>query len=604
MKKKLLSVILVVAFAFSLSTIALATEYTDLQDHWAKAYMEDLADRGYLSGYTDKTMRPDENMTACETLVLLSRFYTLSDEETALIAEDYEAFVEETVDDSLSWAYDNIEICLAAEIITESELTDLALTADIEKEQLSVFLIRAMQLVTEAEALAEADLTFDDESDVSDDCRGSIAKLYELGILTGDDANNVAPQSNVTRAVVATMISRSLEYIEDSDIDLIVEAYSGASRETGIIVTIDGTSVDVCGFDGLTREYSVSSAAITVDGAVKTLSTVYEGCYAELLVDNGTVTKLKIDDDSDVEWVQGALNTVSSSSYVYVRDLETSVVSYYAVSDDAVVTEDGESDSVSSLTKGNFVTVKLEDEEVAEVCSVACDTDITGEITQLDYDTTVTLKVKDEDGTVYLFLLDISDLPTIERDDTAISIDRLKTGNSVTVSIEDCEVTSIVTNGSEDTITGELISVTSDKNGTVWVVEDEDGTETSLALDENVGVYNGTTSILLSDIQVGDEITVVVYDGTITEIYLLSSTSSSTKVTGTVLNVDTTEKQIMIITASDKLVYIDYSSVKSIINTSTGKTVSISAVEVDEQIVAYGSYSDSTNFTATAIVLE
>lgn len=604
MKKRVISVICIVVIAFSLSVSAIATNYTDLDGHWSKEYIEDLAERGYLSGYSDNTMRPEKNMTACETLVLLSRFYELTDGESELIRSDYEDVVVEEVTSTLSWAFENIAVCLAAGIITETELTDIDLSADIEKEKLAVFMIRAMQLTSEAEALANMTLIFNDASEISEDCRGSVAKLYQLGIVKGDDANNFLPQSNVTRAVVATMVSRALDHLEENNKTLLIENYSGVLRVKGIIDSVSGNAVDICGFDGLTREYTLTDGvAVTVDGDAKAMSVLYEGCYAQVTIKNGAVAKVAIDKDADVVWVQGAVNSLTTK-YIYVTNLEAYVVTRYAIPTSAEVIEDGVSISASAVTRGNFITLKIENDDVTEVYSSTCDVDVTGTITEIRYDTTVKLRVTDDDGTVFRFMLNISDLPTIERDDTIISIDRLKTGNAVTVTIEDCEVTSIIAVGSADTITGELISITTNKNGTVWVVKDDDGNESSLTLDESAGVYSGSKAILLSDIQVGDDVTVVVYDNTITEIYLQNSASTSAKITGKVLDVDAYKKQIMILTSSDKLLYVNTSSVISMISADTGKAISLTSIQVDSQLVAYGAYTNSTNFTAISIIIE
>mgnify|MGYP000985116379 FL=1 len=79
MKKRVLSVILAVVIALSVSVPAFAVSFTDLEGHWSKPYMTDLAAKGYLSGYGDGTIKPDNNITACETLALLSRFYDPGD---------------------------------------------------------------------------------------------------------------------------------------------------------------------------------------------------------------------------------------------------------------------------------------------------------------------------------------------------------------------------------------------------------------------------------------------------------------------------------------------------------------------------------------------
>ena len=132
MKKRVLSLLLAVLVAASLPTAVLAAEYTDLEGHWSEPYITELTDLGYLTGYTDGTVRPDRTITACEALTLLSRFYSPDDAVVELVHDDYGEFVETYVDPSLSWAYDEIALCLAAGILSQNELRSLRLTAAIE----------------------------------------------------------------------------------------------------------------------------------------------------------------------------------------------------------------------------------------------------------------------------------------------------------------------------------------------------------------------------------------------------------------------------------------------------------------------------------------
>ncbi|MGE4354758.1 MAG: S-layer homology domain-containing protein, partial [Oscillospiraceae bacterium] len=592
MKKRFISIILVLVFAFSISAPVFAGSFSDLTGHWAESYMEDLADRGYLSGYEDGTMRPDVNITACETLALLSRLYDLEDETLRYIASDYEEYVEDTVPSSLKWAYDEIEICLAAGIVTQDELENMDLTGEVEKETLARFIVRTMQLQSKADELKNASLGFDDADEISSDDVGSVAELVSLGIITGDDNNNFSPKLSVTRAVVATVVSRSLVYLEDEGTTLVIDAYDGLSRSDGIITSVNSGYVDVCGFDGLTREYTVSdSASVTVNGANKTLTSLYTGCYVTVSAKEDTVTALTIDSDSDVTWVQGKIystSTSSSTQLLYVADLESGDRTKYTIPSDADITEDGKKATLSSLNKNDFVILKLDDDDVAEVYAASGDCEQTGDITEITYGTTVALKIQDSSNMVYCFALDISDLPTILRGETKISLDRLSAGDAVTVTVENCAVASIVAEGSGDTITGELTSVVATIGGTKWIITSDDGTTATLTVDENAGVYNGDTAILLSDIQVGDTISVVVYGSTITEIYLKSAANSSSKVSGTVLAVATSDKVITVLTDSEKLIYIDASSAASIINASTGNTLKLSAIPVNSELVAFG----------------
>ncbi|MGE4354140.1 MAG: hypothetical protein AB7D36_08665, partial [Oscillospiraceae bacterium] len=88
------------------------------------------------------------------------------------------------------------------------------------------------------------------------------------------------------------------------------------------------------------------------------------------------------------------------------------------------------------------------------------------------------------------------------------------------------------------------------------------------------------------------------------EIYLKSAANSSSKVSGTVLAVATSDKVITVLTDSEKLIYIDASSAASIINASTGNTLKLSAIPVNSELVAYGTYDNSTTFIAKSIIIE
>ena len=74
--------------------------------------------------------------------------------------------------------------------------------------------------------------------------------------------------------------------------------------------------------------------------------------------------------------------------------------------------------------------------------------------------------------------------------------------------------------------------------------------------------------------------------------------------------VDAKAKQITVLSSTNKLVYISTRSVGSIVNASTGKTLTLSEVgkEVEKRpnlrLLAYGEYTDASNFSATSIIIE
>ncbi len=609
MKKRFISAMLAIVLTLSLSVSAFATTYTDLKNHWAKAYMEDLAAKGMLSGYSDGTMKPDNKITNCETLAFLSRLYTITDTESQMIQSDYEAYVKEMVSPTLAWAYKSLEVCLAAGIITKDELKSISLTGDTTKERISVFFIRAMQMTSEAEKYSGSKLPFTDASKVTADCVGSVAELYTLGIIKGDEKNNFEPKSVVTRAVAAALISRVLDYNKTNNKALVIAAYNGATREEGIITSVSGNNLEICGNNGIAKTHAVSSSAsLTVNKIAKTLNATYVGSYALITVKSGVVIGIAIDSDTTVKWMQGTVTTVSgasSTNTLYFKDMKSSLDTSCVIPSNTVITRDGKAVLFPTILSGDFIALKLVNGVATEVRVAPTSTQLSGTISSITYGATITFKMTDSGNVNYTFLFDIANLPTVKRGDKTFAIDRLQAGNKVTLLFEKGKVTSITAEGTSNMVTGVIASITMTTTSTSWVLTTTNGAQTTFMLDSGVSVYNGTTSMLLSDIHPGDSVSVVVYDNTISEIYLVSSSSpSSTKMAGTVLKVDTANNLITVLISADKFIYVKTSSVGSIIVASTGSYTNLSSIATNSKITVYGAYSDAKTFAAKSIVIE
>ncbi len=607
MKKRLVSLALTLALLSAATLPCLASSYSDVDDgRWSAEYIKDLVRRGLLTGYEDGTFRPSSPITMIETLAILSRFYTLGDEVRGWIYEDYRASIESGVASSLSWAYDELAVCLASGILARTELSSLDLTAMIEKEFFAVLLVRALGLEKTALSLLDAELEFDDAAEVTPACTGHIALLVSLGILTGSDGK-LLPHSGVTREVAAAMLSRALGYLEGTGVELGIEAYKGMAKTEGLIYSFSGGALRVRLYNGLIREYTLSpSADVRVNGASKALTSQYNGCHVLLTLKDGVVTRVDIASDPATAWVQGLLASVVTSmpnNYIFLTGLGGGEKTKCDLTASTLISQEGAAVAYSALTTSYFITLKLSNGVATELYSYNGDREISGVVSLLDYGTTVTLKVAEDGGAVWYFPLDINKLPSITRGDTVISIDRLSVGDRIIVSVDNGAVKSIASNDTANMISGELISITTTTEATTWVIKDKEGKSWTLKLDENAGVFSGSTPILFSAISIGSTVKAAVFGDTITEVYLVSAASSSSKVSGTVLAVDSLKKVITAL-VSGKLIYINASQTVAIIRASTGRSLSLSGISAESVIVAYGSYSNSVNFNAVTLIVE
>lgn len=80
----------------------LTDQFTDISGHWARAYINQAAKAGFVTGYTDQTFRPDQNITRAETVVMLNRILERSASAETVIP-GYKVFDDISLNDWFYW---------------------------------------------------------------------------------------------------------------------------------------------------------------------------------------------------------------------------------------------------------------------------------------------------------------------------------------------------------------------------------------------------------------------------------------------------------------------------------------------------------------------
>ncbi len=606
----LLSLILALALLFSLSVPSLAAEekFSDIpDDYWASEYVYALTKAGYFSGYANGTFKPDGVITYCETFALLSRFYSPNTEARNLINEKYLSDVSSIVPSSLSWSWDEISICLAAGIISIDELKTLNLTEHISKEDFSFYSVRAIQLKDKAAELSSRELPFKDLADISEKCRGSVALMYLAELVNGDELGNFNPKSDLTRAVSAAMLYRTIKYISGLNLDFSLSAFSGFVSGTGIVSGVSGNTVRIMAYNGIVREYyTVEGTAVNVNGKAAAFNEVCVGGSVKFTEKDNIITRADVTKEDKVTFVTGKVYSISSFSEGSINITPTGdkVNKRYSLpKTGAVIERSGKAVELSELYTGDYVVLTVKDGYATEIIASDDKLEISGSLNSLVFGTTVELRLTDAEGKMYYLGFDIAALPKIYVANHEITIDQLTTGTKLTAYYESGSFTKLVAEGTENTLTGVLNSTTETLDGTTW--ELKIGTSlVKLRLDANVSVYKGKNSIRLSDIKLGDTVTVTVYNDRISSVTLDSTKpTTTTKLTGEVLKVDTSERQITLL-VNDKLYYVDVPGGTIICNSANGKEIGLSLVSQNSIVLLYGSYTGSTTFAATLVIVE
>ena len=776
--KRLLSGLLALVMVLTATILpaSAATTFPDIQKHWAKSYIEAMTAAGMFKGYEDGNFKPENQLTTAEALALCARAIGLDSSTTMDIATDYYDTVKTTLNNEQTWFYQEFAVCLATGILTSADLKSLyqsgALTKPIEKEDLAVYLVRAMQLGPMADRLTSYPLTFDDASSIASDAKPSVYLLHVYGIVEGDQFNDFSPKLNVTRAVMATMLTRAIAYMQAHGTSPDLPAYTDYAFRQGVIssttetngtiqlslnsdltgaaigtitlpanvkiyennmestssalkngrharvcldssgtpfavrvsaeletftatvngidgknvaVTVNGTgriltmdrftqvqignkttgdssivdsganyttavcklddqgqlvaiqftggtstvegilsnytraptsstsaTVQLIGFDGVTRTYTVpSGATVTVDGLVDALSTSLKDSYVvlRLLDEDSSVQSVSVDTKSN--YVQGVIKSVDSSdSTITITRLSNNRTATYDVTSSAVITYNGKTTRLRDLDKNDFVTILLnESDDATMIQAYPSSTTAEGTISERTFgsgtDTTITFVITQKDGTKASFKVDLSDPPTVERDEEDSTVDKLRVGDVVEFTIRYGAVTRIKATTQNVNLTGTVERIIQEKSGYTLEMLLSDGEKVSYTVDSTISVTQNNKEVALSSLKPGYKLGLAVNGDQVVAIEIQQAVNSGNKVSGTILYVDYAEDIIYLRAATDTggedIVTVSVPSSAVILNASTGKSLVLRDLDSGNIIEVNGSYS-GTIFQATVIL--
>lgn len=614
--KKIIAFVLVLLLATATIPAVGAAEFSDVpQGHWAKSYIEEMTERGLFTGYTDGTFRPNDDITLVQTLALLARLYDIDEESKQLLISEHNSYLTELLKGtSLTWAIPELAICLEAGIITKVELNGYAsggeLGKAVEKELLSVFLVRAMQLEDEALSLTSYTLPFDDYLFITYTRRPYCYILYDIGVVGGDTSNRLNPKSTVNRAVSSTMLSRAIKYLEEKDIKLRITRFSEYSTK-GILTEANAGSILLQSYDGsATRIIVPSSAYIKVDGIDKTLSSLYKGYPATLVWSKDDNTLKGIDIDSNVKAAYGvfkSIDTRTSSPKIYLTDLLTSETTGYALGDLTSVDYEGSTIALTSLKAGSYVTVLLKDDTVTSIYAFNGTYEKEGTIKSISFGAPIILVVTLSNGTEQEIMINPKNLPYITRDNKLSSIDKLHSGDTIKITVKNSVITQIDSQVKKADLTGTIKSIVKDISGNRLTLVGEDGKEYSYPLASGVQVTQGASRLSVDNLRLGSKANFVISDGSITSIDVVESITESNRVTGSVLFVNTREQTILLEVTNPNgttsNVNVKLSASTKILNAKSGAYVNFNTFEIYDVLDIYGAYDGELIFEATIIIV-
>lgn len=191
--KKFLKCSITVIIALSFGVNAFAA--TDLDGHWAKNTIDDLVNSGYISGYSDGSIKPDNLITRAEFMSAVNSIFGFS-EKADINFSDIK---------KIDWYYDTIGIAVKAGYVNGYEDNTIKAENYITKQE-AVFIVNKIMGYTDDSDYADK---FTDGGLIDGWVKGAIGALAKNGIINGYSDGSFKAKNNVTRAEAFTILNNA-----------------------------------------------------------------------------------------------------------------------------------------------------------------------------------------------------------------------------------------------------------------------------------------------------------------------------------------------------------------------------------------------------------
>jgi hypothetical protein len=168
--------------------------------HWAADVIYALSDKGFISGYPDRTFRPNQAITRAEFTRVLTNALELTKKQPAT-----PTFVDVNSGD---WYYSCVETAAKSGLVKGYNNGEFGPNRNITRQEIAVILTRVMGT---GEPNTGSHTSFKDNNDIAPWAISAVAAATQKGLVRGYSDNTFRPNNNATRAETCAMIKRLLD---------------------------------------------------------------------------------------------------------------------------------------------------------------------------------------------------------------------------------------------------------------------------------------------------------------------------------------------------------------------------------------------------------
>ncbi len=220
--KVFLGILLAVAFF-----MPVCNAFTDMDsNHWAYKTVNLMTEKGILSGFTDGSFRPDNYISREQFATILSKTVEYANIELPINTENSWNFKDCIDVDNSRWSYEYIQKAFNVMGKSEGKNNGCYFEPDalMSREEVAKIMVNAKGLGKE-----EPDYSllnkFSDKQAIGSNYEKYVAIAVKNGIMSGNANGTFEPKKNLTRAQIASLMSKLLDDGKNFKADAISEKY-------------------------------------------------------------------------------------------------------------------------------------------------------------------------------------------------------------------------------------------------------------------------------------------------------------------------------------------------------------------------------------------
>ncbi|RAR45119.1 S-layer homology domain-containing protein [Paenibacillus sp. MDMC362] len=477
--------------------------------YWGEKYIYQLAAQGIVTGNNGK-FRPNDPVTQQEAVTMAIRFLSMQDQlssgaatlPTNIKVNDYFtkyvelAFQQNLLDKQKESGYTDEKVIWGAQKASREWITEV--------------LVRSIGRTAEADAAKNKATGFADNAKISPDRLGYVNVAVELGLAKGLNGNKFDPQGAVTRAQLATFLSRAQAYITTN--------YENQYK--GSIASIENGKLELYA-DGKLNSFKLdSSTAYFTSDSEKRLqfSEIRPYTQAVVIVNNGTAAYVEITDPTQqVERFDRTYARLSPNNVIWLDTGSTFEELSYEPST-VFLDQNGTKIDPKTLAAGSLLTIERETySPQKKIVSIRVKSGLVnktgaGIVQNVD---TVNKRVTLKDSSGYEDTYTWDNATVIRYQNQILAPAELKNGYTVNFTVENSILQTLeVTQSVDRTVQAMLYSI--EENGKTITYKRNGSTqlETKYLAEKPEIIINGVAKPVLSDLLAdavsGDQVTLTI----------------------------------------------------------------------------------------------